>query len=118
MKKIIQGKTYNTDTAVEIFTKYNNLPKSDFNYCLETIYKTKKVTYFLYFDGGAATNYVYTSNNGRTSNPDRGIKVLDHELLEPLLLNLEMVGWEQKERCFSLVLAELERIEEFEFIHS
>ena len=56
MKKIIDGKVYNTDTAKEIgewsYGRYN-----DFDYLSETLYKTQKGAFFLYYEGGANTGY-------------------------------------------------------------
>lgn len=41
MKKIIDGKMYNTETATEIHHFNNGLPYSDFNYLEESLYKKK-----------------------------------------------------------------------------
>ena len=57
MKAIIDGKTYNTDTAEEISSFDNGLSSSDFNHLAEKIYKTKNGTYFLAGDGGARSKY-------------------------------------------------------------
>lgn len=65
MKKIINGRVYNTETAEEIATWYNSYYPSDFHYCQETLYKTKNGSYFLYGYGGALSNYsVPVGNNG------------------------------------------------------
>ena len=47
MKKIIEGKTYNTETAL-LLGDWQNLWKGDYHYCREELYRTKKGTYFLY----------------------------------------------------------------------
>lgn len=66
MKKIINGRMYNTETAEEIATWSNSYYPSDFHYCQETLYKTKKGAYFLYGKGGAMSQYsVPVGNNGR-----------------------------------------------------
>lgn len=56
MKKIIGGKTYNTETAKEMgsFTKGN---MSDFAYCAETLYRNNRGTWFLHGEGGPASPY-------------------------------------------------------------
>jgi len=57
MKQIIDGKTYNTDTADCIGNYSNGLGQSDFNNIDEDLYITKKGAFFLYGDGGAMTKY-------------------------------------------------------------
>lgn len=57
MKKIINGKMYNTEIAKEIATWNNSYNRGDFNYCEETLYKKKTGEYFLYGEGGALSRY-------------------------------------------------------------
>lgn len=56
-KKIVNGKTYNTDTAKELGYQSNGYSRSDFNFCEETLYRKKNGEYFLYGHGGAYSNY-------------------------------------------------------------
>jgi hypothetical protein len=61
MKKIINGKVFNTETAV-CLGSYDNIGEgatsvTDFNYFLEKLYITKKGQYFLYGKGGAMSKY-------------------------------------------------------------
>ncbi len=56
MIKIIDGKKYDTNTAKKIHY-WNNGIYNDFRECEETLYKTKKSTYFLYGEGGAMSKY-------------------------------------------------------------
>lgn len=66
MKKLINGKMYNTETAEEIATWSNSYYSSDFRYCQETLYKTKKGAYFLHGTGGPLSSYSQpVGNNGR-----------------------------------------------------
>lgn len=65
MKKIINKKTYNTETAIEIASWDNNRSRTDFDFCEEVLYKTKRGDYFLYGEGGAAT--MYAKYNGLDS---------------------------------------------------
>ena len=59
MKKVINGKLYNTETATEICSyEYSN--RGDFHYCQETLYVTKKGAYFIYGVGGPASKYSET----------------------------------------------------------
>lgn len=57
MKKIINGKMYNTETAKEIGSWSNNRSYSDFSYCEETLYLKKTGEYFLFGEGGPMTRY-------------------------------------------------------------
>lgn len=57
MKKIINGKKYNTETAEEVGNWNNGLSVSDFNHCSEHLYKKKTGEYFLHGSGGALTKY-------------------------------------------------------------
>lgn len=52
MKKIINDKVYNTETAAIVYDYDNNLYTTDFNFYSETLYKTKKGAYFLLKEGG------------------------------------------------------------------
>lgn len=48
MKKIINGKKYDTDTAVEVCSTQNMYNRCDFNYCAYTLYVKKTKEFFLY----------------------------------------------------------------------
>jgi hypothetical protein len=67
MKKIINGKKYDTETATELAREsWNN--RSDFNYCAETLYRKKTGEYFIYGQGGAMSRYaIQCSGGSRTS---------------------------------------------------
>tara|TARA_Y100001973_G_C5167080_1_gene316817 strand:- start:674 stop:988 length:315 start_codon:yes stop_codon:yes gene_type:complete len=53
MIKIINEKIYNTEKAEEIAEYYNGYCTSDFNHYQETLYLTKKKSWFLHVKGGA-----------------------------------------------------------------
>ena len=57
MKKIINGKMYNTETAKKIAYSSNGLPLGDFNRLDETLYQKNTNEFFLYGSGGANTQY-------------------------------------------------------------
>lgn len=59
MKKIINGKMYNTDTAKELFHYWNG--NHGFGRISETLYRKKTGEYFLYGVGGARTRYAEKS---------------------------------------------------------
>ncbi len=56
MKKIINGKLYNTDTA-RFVAKCDYLTGSDFRYFEESLYITKKWQYFIQWEGWPMTKY-------------------------------------------------------------
>ena len=55
MKKVIDGALYNTETAKEIGYWRNG--SDGFNWCKETLYRTKAGKYFLDGEGGANSKY-------------------------------------------------------------
>jgi hypothetical protein len=57
MKKIINGKLYDTSTAKEIGSYWNGLGDRDFNHISETLYRKKTGEFFLYGEGGPMTKY-------------------------------------------------------------
>lgn len=57
MKQIIERKKYDTETAEEIATNSNDLPRNNFHWFDETLYKKKTGEFFLYGEGGALSNY-------------------------------------------------------------
>jgi len=58
MKQIINGKTYNTETATELFNvSASGCSRSDFRWWEETLYQTAKGAYFLHGIGGAMSQY-------------------------------------------------------------
>ena len=63
MKKIINGKVYNTQTAKCLVEWDNGHFKSDFNYCSEDLYRKRTGEYFLHGQGGAMSKYSSRSGN-------------------------------------------------------
>lgn len=57
MRKIIDGKVYNTETAECLGFWSNHLSITDFRYCKESLYRTRKGRYFIYGEGGAMSCY-------------------------------------------------------------
>ncbi len=57
MKKIINGKKYDTSTATAIGWNDNDLSTSDHGYCCEKLYRKRTGEYFLYGKGGPASKY-------------------------------------------------------------
>lgn len=57
MKKIINGKKYNTETAKMVGNASANCSCTDFGYWYEELYLKKTGEFFLYGHGGAASKY-------------------------------------------------------------
>lgn len=70
MKKIINGRKYDTETAKEVGFFSNEYPCGDFNWCQETLYKKKTGEYFLHGKGGALSNYAKSVWGGTTGGSE------------------------------------------------
>lgn len=77
MKKIINGKVYDTSTAEELGSWTNGASTSDFTYAEETLHRKKTGEYFLHGKGGAATRY--STISGDTRSAGEAIKPLTYE---------------------------------------
>lgn len=70
MKKIINGKKYDTDTAKEICACSNGLYSEIYGY-QEVLYKKRTGEFFLYGEGGAGSKYgVHVGNNSYSSGEE------------------------------------------------
>ena len=56
MKKIINGKKYDTTTATNV-GEWDNGCYGNFGYCSETLYRKKTGEFFLHGEGGASSRY-------------------------------------------------------------
>ncbi len=56
MKKVVDGKLYNTETAELVHEWSNGRFCSDFRYRSKDLYRTKKGNWFMYHEGGARTD--------------------------------------------------------------
>ena len=63
MRKVINGRTYNTATSKCIGSWDNGHNTNDFNYCSEDLYKNTKGAYFLDGEGGAMSKYATHSGD-------------------------------------------------------
>lgn len=68
MKKIINGKTYNTDTAKKIAVKEYGDSTKDLFYSERSLYQKKDGEYFIHSCGGAGTIYATEKENGWTGS--------------------------------------------------
>lgn len=76
MRKIINRKIYDTNTATEI-AEASSGRYGDFDYCKETLYLSPKGQYFLHGTGGAASKYAVQGNGFATGSQD--LKILDKD---------------------------------------
>lgn len=65
MKKIINGKKYDTDTAKMVLSWGNN--HNGFTYCHEELYLKKTGEFFLYGSGGPMSRYAQSCGDNCTS---------------------------------------------------
>ena len=66
MKKIINGKRYDTESAKEMGCFYNTLDIKDFAWCQETLYRKRTGEFFLHGEGGPMTRYASRAGNAWT----------------------------------------------------
>ena len=64
MKRIIDGKTYNTDTATMICDTSNEYNRSDFKYEDSDLFVTKKGAYFIAGSGGGLSRFARRVSDG------------------------------------------------------
>lgn len=57
MKKIINGRRYDTEAAEKVAEAYSNLARNDFGYWEEELYRKRTGEFFLYGWGGPASRY-------------------------------------------------------------
>lgn len=77
MKKIINGKVYDTSTAKRVGSWDNGHYTSDFQYCSEDLYQKKTGEFFLHCEGGAMS--CYASHSGNSSGYGEQIQPITYE---------------------------------------
>ena len=71
MKKIINGKVYDTNTAKELGSYGNGGTWRDFSHWEETLYRKKTGEYFLHGEGGPMTRYAEAQGQNQWSGGSR-----------------------------------------------
>jgi len=71
MKKVIEGKLYNTETAKFLGSWNNGYYANDLPYCYEALYYTKSGAYFLFGTGGPMSKYSVTRGDNSWSGSDQ-----------------------------------------------
>lgn len=79
MKRIIDGRMYNTETATLVGHYNNGCSYSDFHVIDESLYIKKTGEWFLYGFGGAMTEYAVKCEDGMTGGSARIISFTDDE---------------------------------------
>lgn len=79
LKKVIDGKLYNTETATMIAEYWNGKSNSDFNHISEELYRTKNRNFFLAGNGGAMTKYSISCGSNSTCGSEKIIPITEAE---------------------------------------
>ena len=77
MKKIINGKKYDTDTAKSMLSWSND--RTDFSYCYEELYRKKTGEFFLYGHGGPMSKYTKSCGDNSWSGAEEIIPLTEAE---------------------------------------
>lgn len=96
MKKIINNKKYDTNTATKVADYWNGYGASDFNYMAEELYVKKNGEYFLAGKGGPLTKYVNYYGGNRTY----GEEIIPMTLKEAKEWALEKLNCDEYEALF------------------
>ena len=87
MKKIIDGKLYDTKTAEEICHEGFS-QQGDFAYWEDTLYRTKKGQYFVDGGGGPMSKYGESVGNN-TTNGSEHIFLVDHDKAKEMCIRCD-----------------------------
>ena len=88
MKRIIDGKRYDTETATEVASFESHHYQNDFHHYEECLYMTKNERYFLHGSGGALSKYAISVGNNATGGSER-IEVMSNEEAREWLVETE-----------------------------
>lgn len=89
MIRIINGKQYDTSTAMEIAKVDNSLPRNDLSWDEETLFRTAKGNWFLVGKGGSGSKYSDKTEKN-TRNSGKQIIPMSAE---------EVQAWLEKKNC-------------------
>lgn len=99
MKKIINGKKYDTETATEVGSYWNYRGNTDFSHVYEVLYRKKTGEFFLYGEGGPNTRYRQCYGSGYGS----GEKIIPYTREEAMEWAEENLDAEEYEEIFGEV---------------
>jgi len=121
MKKIINGRRYDTETARELASASSAVGRNDFGFWEETLFRKSTGEYFLYGQGGPASKYAESCGQNQWSGGSRIIPVsleaaqkwaeehLDGDDYEEIFGAIEESA-EKRTATFSLTEATIEKI--------
>ena len=70
MRKVIDGKIYDTAVAEEVYHHDNGLSPGDFRYRAKTLHRTRHGRWFIYHEGGPMTDMAEPSSGSYTNGRD------------------------------------------------
>lgn len=104
MKKIINGKKYDTETAEKVGSdSYNGSPR-DFEYWSEELYRKRTGEFFLYGEGGASSKYAEA--RGQSGWYGGGEKIIPLEYKEAVEWAEKHLTTDEYEELFGAVSEE------------
>jgi hypothetical protein len=81
MKKVIDGKLYNIETAECIADYDNSYPRNDFHWLQESLYRTKSERFFIAGEGGAMSKYQRSAGSNSWSGGEEIEALTEQEAL-------------------------------------
>ena len=96
MKKIINGKIYDTDKATEIGCNGNGGSWRDFSHWEETLYRKRTGEYFLFGEGGPMTKYAEAQGQNSWSGGSRIMPMIYDEARSWAEKNLDAEVYESE----------------------
>ena len=107
MKKIINGKLYDTTTAREVASCSHGDGPRDFRYYSETLFRKRTGEYFLAGEGGPMTHYAVSTGQNSWSGGEKIIPLTYSEATE----------WAEREMDANDYQAEFGQVSEGELAH-
>lgn len=95
MKKIINGKLYNTETAKEIGAWSNSWNRGDFSEFEEYLFQKRTGEFFLYGEGGPMTKYAVSCGSNNWSGGSKIIPLTWEDAREWAEKHLEVEEYEK-----------------------
>lgn len=107
MKKIINGKVYDTEKAKAVGAWSNGGTWRDFDHREETLYRKKTGEFFLHGEGGPATNYAERIDNAWSS----GERIMPMSFAEARAWAEEHLDGDEFENIFGAVTEDESRVQ-------
>lgn len=95
MRKIIEGKVYDTSTAKRMGFWSNGCSYSDFNFVEETLYQKRTGEFFLHGEGGAMSKYSKACRGNSWSGSEKIMPLTYEEANKWAMENLDAEEYEE-----------------------